>query len=118
MISYVLGVAAGLSNVAVLLYWQRRRELPVVFGIPLLGGGPFSPPDRIPFFGSALVVAHAADAVAGQWLWRSRRRGGFLGLALTPVALVFAYGFELPYLFITAPLRAALIAAGWRSLRD
>ena len=74
VISYFLGVAAGLGNVAVLLYWQRRRELPVVFGIPLLGGGPFSPPDRIPLFGSALVVAHAADAVAGHWLWRSRRR--------------------------------------------
>jgi hypothetical protein len=56
-------------------------------------------------------------AVAGFWLWRSLKKGGKLGMALLPVDLFFAYGFNIPILWIVPPLRSVLLAAGWRTLR-
>lgn len=57
------------------------------------------------------------DVVAGIWLWQGRRRGAWLGLATTPLALGLGAGFALPFLLVGAPIRALLVLAGWRRLR-
>jgi hypothetical protein len=58
----------------------------------------------------------ALDVLAGIWVWQDKPRGARLGLATTPLALALGIGFALPFLLLPAPIRAALVVAGWRSL--
>jgi hypothetical protein len=74
-------------------------------------------PERFTALGWALVGVCALDVVAGIWLWQGRRPGARLGLATTPLALALGAGFALPFLLAGAPIRAALVLAGRRSLR-
>ena len=115
----VLGVAFGVATVITLAHLARAGELPMTpFGFRSLSG-PFEALGPGPFaaLGWALVGVCVLDVMAGTWLWRHRRRGAWLGLATTPLALLLGAGFALPFLLVGAPLRAALIVAGWRSLR-
>jgi hypothetical protein len=66
--------------------------------------------------GWVLVAVCALDVLAGIWLWQGKRRGARLGLATTPLASSLGIGFALPFLLLLAPIRAALVVAGWRSL--
>jgi hypothetical protein len=76
--------------------------------------GPFEQlgPGAFTALGSALVGVCVLEMVAGAWLWRGRRRGGWLGLATTPFALGLGTGFALPFLLVGAPIAAALVLAG------
>jgi hypothetical protein len=67
--------------------------------------------------GVVLVVVSILEVVAGVWLWRSLKRGGWLGLVLQPLNLFFAVGFGIPILYLLAPLWSILLLSGWRSLR-
>jgi hypothetical protein len=115
---YLSGVGGGLANLAVLAYWLRKHRLPVVLGIELNSGGPFSPPDRYTVFACLFIASLGADVIAARLLQKHRRRGGVVGLALAPVGFAFGVGFELPFWLALSPLTALLIAAGWRDLRD
>jgi len=115
-----LGIGFGLGSAVTLDHLRREHELPMTpFGFRSLAGGPFERLTREQFgaLGWGLVGACALDAVAGALLWRGRRGGGLLGLATTPVALIMAWGFALPFLLVGVPVRVALVLAGWRSLR-
>ena len=113
---YLSGVGGGLANIAVLAYWLNKHRLPVVFGIELNGGGPFSPPDRFTLFACLFIASLGADVLAARWLQQGRLRGGVMGLALAPVGFAFGIGFQLPFwLAISAP-QALLITWGRRSL--
>jgi hypothetical protein len=81
--------------------------------------GPFKQlgQDTFMALGWALVGVCVLDVVAGLWLLQGRRRGAWLGLATTPLAVGLGVGFALPFLLIGAPLRASLVLAGRRSLR-
>jgi hypothetical protein len=72
---------------------------------------------RFAALGLAFVGVCAVDALAGIWLWRGRRRGARLGLAMTPIVLVLGSGFALPFLLVPAPIRAGLILAERKHLR-
>lgn len=65
----------------------------------------------------AFVVVCLLDLLAGALLWRGRRRGAWLGAAMTPVALVFALGFAFPFLLAALPLRLLLLVAARSGLR-
>jgi len=72
--------------------------------------------ERFSALGWALVGVCGLEVVAGIWLWQGRRRGARLGLPVTPFALAGS-GVALPFLLLPAPIRAAPVVAGRRSLR-
>lgn len=118
--SYVLlGVGFGAGAVVTLSHLARTGELPMTpFGFRSMSG-PFEQLDQNAFtiLGWSLVGVSALEVLAGTLLWQRRRRGAWLGLATTPFALGLGAGFALPFLLIGAPLSAALVVAGRRSLR-
>ena len=115
----VLGLGFGAGTVITLAHFARNGELPMTpWGFRSLSG-PFEQLGPGPFktLGWSLVGVCVLDAVAGVWLWQGRRRGAWLGLATTPLALGLGAGFALPFLLVGAPLRALLVLAGWKRLR-
>lgn len=117
---FLLGVAWPL-NIPILLHILRTGELPVlpVGGIRLMGGGFIEAMGMKVMVASILLngLTSALDVLAGYWLWKSDRRGGILGLALTPVFMIFAIGWLVPLMLVIGPLRAGLILRGWKELR-
>lgn len=115
-----LGIGFGVGTAITLRLYARDGELPMTpWGFRSLAGGPFEQltPEQFTALGWVLVGVCAADVVAGVWLWQGRRRGAILALATSPVALALGAGFALPFLLVGAPIGAALVLAGRRSLR-
>jgi hypothetical protein len=116
---FIADVGFGIAMPITLAHLARTGELPMSpFGFRSFSG-PFESLGRDAFtgLGWALVAVCALDVLAGIWLWQGKRRGARLGLATTPLALALGIGFALPFLLLLAPIRAALVVAGWRSLR-
>lgn len=119
----VLFLVGGILHLAglppVLLYLQENGELPVLLGERALGGGPFESldPGVIALLGWAFVGLSALELLAARWLWQSRRAGGVLALVLSAAGAPFWIGFLLPYMLLVGPLRVALVALRWSSLR-
>lgn len=115
----LLGLGFPIANVFIVRSARRTGRLPEAFGIQFLAG-PLSQrygvnaalAGTVPF-----AVVSLLEAVAGYWLWQSRRKGGLLALLLFPAALVFWIAYELPIPFVIGPLRLLLLALGWKSLR-
>ena len=113
-------IGFGLPTPFVLAYLRQNGHLPLTpFGFRSHAGGPFEqlPTDAFIVVGSLFTVACAIDVLAGVWLWRGQRRGANLGLAMTPVQLVFAIGFAFPFLLLALPIRLGLILAARPGLR-
>jgi hypothetical protein len=116
----LLGVGFGAGAIVTLDHLARHGELPMTpFGFRSMGGGPFEQLDQGAFtiLGWSLVGISTLEVLAGTLLWQRRRPGAWLGLATMPFALGLGAGFALPFLLIGAPLSAALVLAGRRSLR-
>jgi hypothetical protein len=115
-----LGLGFGVGAAIALDHLRRVHELPMTpFGFRSLAGGPFEKlaPGQFAALGWALVGVCALDVGSARLLWRGRCAGAVLGLATTPVALVMAVGFALPFLLVGVPIRVALVVLGRRSLR-
>ena len=115
----VLGLGFSAGTVVTLAHFARNGELPMTpWGFRSLSG-PFEQlgPGQFNALGWSLVGVCVLDAVAGIWLWQERRRGAWLGIATTPLAIGLGAGFALPFLLVGAPLRAVLVLAGWKRLR-
>jgi hypothetical protein len=118
-ILFIADAGFGVAMPFTLAHLARTGELPMSpFGFRSFSG-PFEQLGRDAFtsLGWMLVALGALDVLAGIWLWQGKRRGARLGLATTPFALALGIGFALPFLLLLAPIRAALVVAGWRSLR-
>ena len=74
--------------------------------------------DRLTSLGTALawvlIGVSAVDVATGRWLWQDRRRGRVIGLATTPLSFVLGLLFQVPFLIVVPPLRAALVIADSR----
>lgn len=115
-----LGIGFGVGAAITLDHLRREGELPMTpFGFRSLAGGPFEQltPEQFRMLGLALVGVCVLDVVTAALLWRGRREGAVLGLITTPVALIMAVGFALPFLMVGVPIRVALVLSGRRSLR-
>lgn len=115
-----LGIGFGVGAAITLDHLRREGELPMTpFGFRSLAGGPFEAlaPAQFTALGWALVGVCALDVASAALLWRGRRAGAVLGLVTTPVALIMAIGFALPFLILGVPIRVALVLSGRRSLR-
>ena len=112
---FVPGLGFAISMLLILAYQERRGELPMTpFGWRLMGSTvPGMGADRFTPMGTALawllIGVSAVDVAAGRWLWQDRRRGRVVGLATTPVSLGLGLLFQLPFLIVVPPLRAALV---------
>ena len=119
----VPGIGWVVSTLLVLLYLDRRGELPMTpFGFRLLGSPyPRIGTERLTPLGWALawllVAVSALDALVGRWLWQGHRRGAVLALALAPVSFVLGRLFALPFLIVAVPVRAILVLFVWRRFR-
>jgi len=119
----VPGAGWVVATIAVLLYLDRRGELPMTpFGFRLLGS-PYSAigAERLTPYGHGLayllVGVSGADVLVGRWLWQGRRLGPVVALVLAPVSFALGWLFALPYLLVLAPVRAVLVLFSWRQLR-
>jgi hypothetical protein len=115
-----LGIGFGVGAAITLDHLRREGELPMTpFGFRSLAGGPFEElaTEQFRALGWALVGVCTLDVVSAGLLWRGRRAGAVLGLATTPVALILAVGFALPFLIVGIPIRVALVLSGRRALR-
>jgi hypothetical protein len=113
------GFAFIVSSVLIALYARRNGWLPVVFGIEMLAG-PFA--DRFGVRGALAAtipwsIVNLLEMLTGFWLWKSRKRGGKLGIALFFAGMIFWIGYALPIMVVVGPLRVLLIAWGWKTLR-
>jgi hypothetical protein len=110
--------ALGFGLPGVLGIWSVSTGcgVPLVFGFPAYGGGPFEVqgiPTTIPLLASFLLIC-TLEGLAGWWLWRSHPRGAVLALVLLPVGAVFWWGFALPFPPLFALVRTVLILLNWR----
>jgi hypothetical protein len=89
-------------------------------GFPTYGSGPFEDigiQTTVPLLTLFLVVC-AAELVVGWMLWRRKRLGPALSLALLPIEFAFWIGFALPFGPILNILRTLLILASWFGSRQ
>jgi hypothetical protein len=95
---------------------RSGNDIPYVMGFPAYGDGPFEEvgiPTTVPLLASFLLVC-GLEGVAGWLLWRRRRSGAVLALALLPAGALFWWGFALPIPPALALARTALIVLGRR----
>jgi hypothetical protein len=121
--SAVVHWVAGASTAAVFslelsAVAQERRVGTGIFGLPGLSG-PFERlgVDRMLQLGWLYVGLSLLEVVAGILIWRLRRRGAVLSVALIPPAMALWVGFALPGPPLVAALRLALLWSGRRALR-
>jgi hypothetical protein len=97
----------------------RGGGIPLVFGFPTYGEGPFEDhgiSTTIPLLIGFLAVC-LLQVVAGVLVWRGRRTGAVLALVLLPVGAVFWWGFALPFGPVFGVVAVVLVVAGWTALR-
>jgi hypothetical protein len=112
-----IGFSAFIVPVA--LYLLAHRELPHVFGQPAFSG-PLARTgvETLVVVLAAFLVVCVLEAIAGWLIWKGRRGGGVLGVALLPIAAIFWVGFELPIPPLIGLARAAIVIANWRLLEN
>ena len=103
-----------------LAHLARRGELPMTpWGFRAFAG-PFERLGRRRFalLGAAFIGVSVLQGVAGLWLVQGRRRGGVLGLALTPLATILGLRLRATALVRPqSPVRTAIILRTLRRLR-
>lgn len=118
------GVAWGLYSIPFAVYLDRLGRLPII-GLPIVGpihgmGGPISRRfgvEGVVWFLMAMGLLVWTEVLAGWWLRRRRKGGGWLAIFLFPVSMFFWIGFELPIWIAMGPTRVALVLLGWKALR-
>ena len=114
------GVAWGLGTIPYALYIHRLGELPTTVGGIESMSGPISRRfghDAVVWLLVPLAFASWLEVLAGYWLRKSRKEGGWLAIFLLPITMFFWIGFVMPIWLVLGPLIVLLVLAGWKSLR-
>lgn len=118
--SWFLSLGFGLPCVYGIWYFAEHGRVWTFLGFPTYGQGPFENiglHTSVPLLVAFLLVG-VAEFVVGWLLWRRRRAGTVLALALLPVEFAFWIGFALPVGPVAGLTRTALVlVAGIRSPR-
>jgi hypothetical protein len=94
------------------------RGVPIVFGFPAYGKGPFERigiPTTAPLVAGFLLVS-LVDGVAGWLLWGGHRSGAILLFATLPFGAVYWWGFALPIPPVLIAASTVLAAIAWGRL--
>ena len=119
VVTWTYAAGFGLPAIPVAGYLLAHGRLPTFVNLFEMYGGPWSARVDKESFIALLAVFSAGTAVtswSGWLLWRGRKSGAVLNLALIPVEAVFWLGFALPLPWLAAVARTALVAASWSSL--
>jgi len=120
VVTWAYAAGFGVSAVPVAVYLHEHGRLPSFFGLFDMFAGPWSqrlPPRRFLQLLVAFTAVTTVAAVSAADLWKGRRRGGALNLALLPVEAVFWIGFALPIPAAVGLARIALVGISWTGLR-
>jgi hypothetical protein len=119
IMTWVYAAGFGGPAVPVAVYLVTKGRLPTFFGLFPMYGGPWSsrlgPGSFVASLGAFLVPTGVA-AWSAWWVWRGRKAGAVVNLAVLPIEAIFWIGFALPLPWLAGLARVALLAAGWRSL--
>lgn len=119
IVLWINGFGFGLFDLFPLWSLSTGGGVPIIFGYPTYGAGPFEQhgvPTSVPLLLLFLGVC-VLEIVAGSLLWRRRRTGAVLGLVVVLPGAVFWWGFALPVAPVLAAVRVALIGWGWSALQ-
>ena len=99
VVCWVYAAGFGLPALPIAAYVLRERELPWLGDLFPMYGGPWW--DLLsPEAFAATLVGYAAVTAAVAWggwlMWRGRRSGAVLAVAMIPIEAVFWYGYALP----------------------
>ena len=117
--SWATGLGFGLPGLYGIVHMARHGTVARFMGFPTYGEGPFERvgiESTVPLM-SAFVGVCAAECLAGGLLWRGRRSGAMLSLALLPVEAAFWAGFALPIPPVLAAVRTASVLWNRRKWR-
>jgi hypothetical protein len=112
------GAGFGAFAIPGIIRLARHQEIPVIFGFPAYGGGPFERVGirtSIPLLVGFLLV-NVLLVIAGVLLWNGSRGGAILTLALLVPAGVYWWGFALPFGPLLALASTILLAVNWSHL--
>ena len=108
----------GVPVIPVAVYLLTRGRLPTFLGLFPMYGGPWSsrlkPGSFVTLLGAFLVLIGVA-AWSARGVWRGRKAGAVVNLAVLPLEAIFWVGFATPLPWFAGLARVALLAAGWRS---
>jgi hypothetical protein len=98
VLAWAAGLCFGLPCIYAVWYFADRGQVWTFLGFPTYGDGPFEDVgiDTTTVLLAGFLAVCVAELVAGWLLWRRRRSGVVLALAVLPVELVFWIGFALP----------------------
>lgn len=119
IVTWAYAAGFGLAAPPVAVYLIREGHLPSFLGLFDCYAGPWSESTDQRTFVVLLLAFLGINAVAawsGWLIWRGRRSGAVLNLALLPVEAIFWVGFALPIPWLCGAVRAGLLAAAWKSL--
>ena len=113
LVTWTYAAMFGVPAVPVAIFLADKGRLPSLWGLFYMYAGPWSSrftDDRVvalllAYFGLVLVTA-----LSGWLLWKVRKVGAALNLALLPVEAVFWFGFALPVPWLFGIARVALVA--------
>ena len=113
------GVAWGLGTIPYAMYINSLGRLPV-FGSIRANAGPVS--DHFGWEGVVWLLIPMGllawvEVLAGWWLRKPEKQGGWLAIVSFPVWMFFPVGFLLPIWIALGPIRVALVLTGWKALR-
>jgi hypothetical protein len=121
VVTWIYSAGFGIPAIPVGVYLLNKGRLPTFFNLFDMYGGPWM--SRVePRTFTALLAAFsgvcALNAWSGWLLWRGRKAGAVLNLALLPIEAVFWLGFALPFPWLCGAARVVLVGASWQSLGD
>jgi hypothetical protein len=111
VLAWIPGLGFGAPCGYAIWYFVTHGRVWTFMGFPTYGEGPFEVigiVTSVPLLSLFLLVCLVELAI-GVMLWRRRRSGIVLGLALSPLEFVFWVGFALPVGYIVGPARAAVL---------
>jgi hypothetical protein len=120
ILHYIVGIGFSLGTVPFSVYVFVNRRLPEFLGIRFFGDGFIERQagvSGIMWSSLGSIVTTAVYILAGYWLGKSMKLGGALSLALFPVSMFFALGYNAPAPILVHPVLAILILVAWRHLR-
>jgi hypothetical protein len=119
ILAWFTGLSFGLPGAYAIWYLANRGSVWTFLGFPTYGDGPFEDVgiDTTVLLLVAFLLVCLAELLAGWLLWRHRRSGGLLALALLPFEFAFWVGFALPLGPVAGLARTVLVLLAWSSLR-
>lgn len=118
-LAWVTGLGFGPLGVYGTAYLARNGDVWYFMGFPTYGDGPFEVigvPTTVGLLAGFVTVC-VAELVIGILLWKRRRAGLWLSLALLPLEAAYWLGFALPFGPVLGAARTVAVLSALRGAR-